>query len=83
MWHCKCLREELAVGDAVKSVPQVNHVKSFLGKLYSIFSQNPKALRELEDCAAQVHSELVKIGRVPDVRRVASSFRGLQAVWKS
>ena len=83
LWHCMCHRVELAIGDAVKSVTQVNHVKSFLDKLYSIFSQSPKAQRELEECAAQVHSELVKIGRVLDVCWVASSFRGLQAVWKS
>ena len=76
-----CQRAELALGDAVKSVPQVVHVKSFLGKLYSFFGQSPKAQRKLEDCAT--HNELVKIGRVLDVRWVASSFWGLQAVWKN
>ena len=78
-----CHRVELGIGDAVKLVPQVNHVKSFLGKLYSIFSQSPKAQRALEEYATQVHYEFVKIGRVLDVRWVASSFRGLQDVWKS
>lgn len=83
LWHCICHRIELAVGDGVKSVSQINHVKSFLDKLYSIFSQSPKTQRELEECASQVHSELVKIGRVLDVRWVASSYRSLLAVWKS
>lgn len=83
LWHCMCHRIELAIGDAVKSVGQVNHVKSFLDKLYSVFSQSPKAQRELEECAAMVHCELLKIGRVLDVRWVASSYRSLLAVWKS
>ena len=44
----------LAIGDAVKSVIQVNHVKSFLDKLYSIFSQSPKPQRELEESSFRV-----------------------------
>lgn len=83
LWHCMCHRIELAVGDAVKSVSGVNHVKFFLDKLYSIFSQSPKAARELQECASSVHSELLKIGRVLGVRWVASSYRSLIAVWKS
>lgn len=83
LWHCMCHRIELAIGDAISSVCQVNHVKSFLDKLYSVFSQSAKAQRELEDCAHSVHSEILKIGRVLDVRWVASSYRSLCAVWKS
>ena len=83
LWHCMCHRIELAIGDAVKSVGQVNHVKSFLDKLYSVFSQSPKAQRELEESASQVHSELLRIGRVLDFRWAASSYRSLCAVWKS
>lgn len=49
---------KLAVGDAKKLVTQVNHVKTFMDKLYSLFSQSPKAPRELEDSAIQVHSKL-------------------------
>lgn len=83
LWHCMCHRIELAVGDAVKSVTQINHIKSFLDKLYSIFSQSPKANRELQVCAKTVHSELLKIGRVLGVRWVASSHRSLLAIWQS
>lgn len=83
LWHCMCHRIELAVGDAVKSVSQVNHVKSMLDKLYSIYSQSPKMQRELELCAQAVGSELNKVGRVLGVRWVASSYQSLLAVWKS
>ena len=54
LWHCMCHRVKLAIGDAVKSVIQVNHVKSFLDKLYSIFSQSPKPQRELEESSFRV-----------------------------
>lgn len=83
LWHCMCHRIELAIGDAVKSVTQINHVKSMLDKLYSIYSQSPKAQRELETCAAAVGAELKKIGRVLGVRWVASSYQALSAVWSS
>ena len=44
-WHCMCHRVELAVGDAAKAVTRVNHVKIFLDKVYSLYSQSPKAQR--------------------------------------
>lgn len=65
------------------SVSQVNHPKSFLEKLYAIFSQSSKAQRELEECAQSVHAVVLKIGKVLDVRWVASSYRSLYAVWRS
>ena len=37
----------------------------------------------LEESASQVHIELLRIGRVSDVRLAASSYRSLCAVWKS
>lgn len=83
LWHCMCHRIELAIGDAVKSITQVNHVKSMLDKLYSVYSYSPKAQRELEQCASAVGSQLRKIGRVLGVRWVASSFQSLEAVWIS
>lgn len=83
LWHCMCHRIELAINDAVDSVTQINHVKSFLDKLYSIYHVSAKAQRELAECAQSVESELAKIGRVLDVRWVASSHRSLLAVWKS
>ena len=57
LWHCMCHRVELAIGDAVKSVTQINHVKAFLDKLYAVSSQSPKANRELAEAAQTVHSE--------------------------
>ncbi len=82
-WHCLNHRLELSVHDAVKVCTQVNHFKIFLDKLYSVYSTSPKHKRELEQCASELGSEVNKIGKVLDVRWVASSNRSVKAVWKS
>ena len=80
LWHCMCHRIELAVGDAVKSVTAVNHVKVFMDKLYSLYSQSPSLNRELQTVAASLGVELLKIGRVFDIRWSASSYRTVNAI---
>lgn len=82
-WHCFNHRLELSVHDAVKACTEVNHFKTFMLKLYTIYSASPKNRRALEQCAAEVGSELLKIGRILGVRWVASSFRSVKAVWVS
>ncbi|XP_051782557.1 E3 SUMO-protein ligase KIAA1586-like [Erpetoichthys calabaricus] len=81
VWHCMNHRLELAVSDAVDEVNSVNHFKAFMQKLYSLYSMSNK--NELKDAAAEVDSQLLCIGRVLDVRREASSFRTVRAVWTS
>lgn len=80
-WHCLNHRLELAVGDAVKCCTESNHFRSFLDKLYSLYSQSPKNLRELDKAAESVGTQLRKIGCVLNVRWVASSYRTVEAVW--
>uniref|UniRef100_A0A3B4U872 HAT C-terminal dimerisation domain-containing protein n=1 Tax=Seriola dumerili TaxID=41447 RepID=A0A3B4U872_SERDU len=74
---------ELAVSDAVDEVNSVNHFKTFIQKLYSRYSTSNKNERELINAAAEVGSQLFHIGRILDVRWVASSFRSVRAVWTS
>lgn len=81
--HCMNHRLELAVSNAVDEVTGVNHFKIFMQKLYSLYSMSNKNERELKDAAAEVGSQLLRIGRVLDVRWVASSFRTVRAVWTS
>lgn len=71
---------ELAVSDSVDKVTAINHFKIFVEKLHNIYSKSNKNQRELLEAAAEVGSQVLKIGRVLDVRWVASSFR---AVWTS
>jgi hypothetical protein len=82
-WHCFNHRLELSVGDAVKCCSEVNHFKCFLDTLYALYSQSPKCQRELAECASELQVQLHRIGRVLDVRWVASSCRTVPAVWKS
>ena len=82
-WHCWNHRLELAVNDAVKNCTEINHFKMLMDKLYSIFSMSPKHQRSLVACAAELSVSLRRIGRILDVRWVASSFRTVNAVWSS
>ena len=82
-WHCYNHRLELAVNDAVKSCCQVIHFKSFMDRLYSLYSMSPNNRRLLDQCASQLGIQVRKIGKILDVRWVASSFRAVKAVWDS
>ena len=42
-----------------------------------------KNRRRLEQCASEIGAEVNKIGKILDVRWVASSFRAVKAVWNS
>jgi hypothetical protein len=82
-WHCFNHRLELSVGDAAKSCSEINHFKAFMDTLYATYSVSPKAQRELSECANQLDVQLLRIGRVLNVRWVASSCRTVKAVWES
>jgi hypothetical protein len=82
-WHCFNHRLELAVSDAVKCCVAINDLKSFMDTLYATYSMSPKMQRELAECASELEVQLARIGRVLDVRWVASSCRSVAAVWRS
>ena len=82
-WHCSAHRLELMVGDALKATTATNYFQSFMDKIYCTYSQSPKNQRELEEVAAELHQQLLKIGRVFSIRWIASSFRTVRAVWQS
>uniref|UniRef100_A0A8C5MST2 DUF4371 domain-containing protein n=1 Tax=Leptobrachium leishanense TaxID=445787 RepID=A0A8C5MST2_9ANUR len=82
-WHCLCHRLELSISDTIDSVPGLQHVTSFFEKLYAVYHQSPKNLRELFECAKELEVQILKIGKVFTVRWVASSQRAIRAVWES
>ena len=80
-WHCANHRLELAVGDMAKEVSGMNNIQSFFDKLYSTYHASSKNQRELRDCSQELNTQILKIGRILDVRWVASSERSVKAVW--
>lgn len=74
VWHCLNHRLQLAVTDAINDVTAVNHFVIFFDKLYTIYSRSPKNQRELDEKAQKVGEQLRKIGRIFNVRWVASSY---------
>lgn len=81
VWHCLNHRLELAVGDSVDDVTQINHFKSLLDKIYTIFSRSPKNEKEIRNCSERLGDQFHKIGRVLGTRWVASSHRTVSAIW--
>ncbi|XP_063788503.1 E3 SUMO-protein ligase KIAA1586-like [Pseudophryne corroboree] len=83
LWHCMNHRLELAVDQALDVTGGTNDFRSFLDTLYTLYSQSPKNVRELSAQANELHVLLKKIGRVFNVRWVASSWRAVNAVWQT
>ncbi|CAI6367147.1 unnamed protein product [Macrosiphum euphorbiae] len=81
-WHCMNHRLELAVNDSVKDVTATNHFKAFLDSLYALYNRSPKNQNELKTICTELDMIFLKVGRVLDVRWVASSYRAVQAIWK-
>ena len=80
--HCQAHRLELAVNQAVHSVNSISHFQMFVDSLYSLYSRSPKNQRELEAAANEVGVELLRVGRMFDVRWVFSSFQAVRALWR-
>src|ERR1700731_3693645 len=83
VWHCLNHRLELAVHDAVSEVTAINHFKSFIDAVYSLYTQSTKNQRELRGVSSELETQILRIGRILDVRWVASSFMTVRAVWVS
>ncbi|KAF0746987.1 E3 SUMO-protein ligase KIAA1586-like, partial [Aphis craccivora] len=81
-WHCINHRLELAVNDVLKDITVTYHFKHFLDTLYSLYSRSPKNQNELKLHCVSLNEIFLKIGRVLDVRWVASSYRIVKVVWK-
>lgn len=83
IFHCMAHKLELAIHDVLKTSTELSHFQMFAESLYSHFSRSPKNRNQLEIVAKEVHTELLKIGRIFDIRWVASSLRSVQAIWQN
>ncbi|QQP53599.1 Uncharacterized protein FKW44_006129, partial [Caligus rogercresseyi] len=80
IWHCLNHRLELAVAQALEATGGTKDFQAFLDALYTLYSQSPKSMRELSECAHNLQITLRRIGRVFNVRWVASSWRAVNAM---
>ncbi|KAJ4922910.1 hypothetical protein JOQ06_022583 [Pogonophryne albipinna] len=83
LWHCLNHRLELAVYQALDVTGGTKDFQAFMDSLYSLYSQSPKNMRQLSECAHNLDIALRRIGKVFSVRWVASSWRAVSAVWQS
>jgi len=81
-WHCLNHRLELAVNDSIKDIGATNHFKSFIDGLYVLYNASPKNQKELKDNCNDLDVLFLKVGRVLDVRWVASSWKAVNVVWR-
>ncbi|KAF0754597.1 E3 SUMO-protein ligase KIAA1586-like [Aphis craccivora] len=82
-WHSLNHRLELAVHDSIKDIGALNHFKSFIDSLYVLYNASPKNQNELRNVCNELDILFLKLGRVLDVRWVASSWRAINVVWKT
>lgn len=86
VWHwCSCVnhRFELSVCNVSRDVTKVNHFQRFMDSVYCLYSMSPKNQSQNKKISIDLNSELIKIGRIFDVRWISSSFRCASVVWRS
>lgn len=66
--HCLAHRLELAVHDSLREVAGCNHFEFFISKLYSLYHQSAKNARLLEDAAADLNMQILRIGQIFTIR---------------
>ncbi|XP_037700315.1 E3 SUMO-protein ligase KIAA1586 homolog [Choloepus didactylus] len=82
IWNCLNHRLQLSLDDSISEIKQVNHLKIFLDKIYSIYHHSNKNQNKLlETVAKELEIEIIKIGRVMGPRWAACSLQAATAVW--
>ena len=82
-FHCLAHKLELALSDAMKHVPGIFSFKCLIEGLYAYFHKSAKNEREVRALSAEIGSHFYKIGKLFDIRWVASSFNCIDSVLKS
>jgi hypothetical protein len=80
-FHCMAHRLELAVHGVVKSVNSVSHFKMLCDKFHNIYSHSTKRLLELNTIAKELSTQILKLGKVFDVRWLMSTHNAVNALW--
>ena len=83
LWHCLSHRLQLVLDDSVTDIKQVNHLKIFMDKIYTIFHQSNKNQMELFKISEELEQQIIRIGRVFGPKWSACSLRAALAVWRA
>jgi hypothetical protein len=83
IFHCMNHKLDLAVHDAVTTTNKISHLRIFMDTLYAYYSRLPCNCRLLEKISENLGTEIRKIGKIFDVRWLSSSYRTVDAVFKS
>ncbi|XP_012296976.2 E3 SUMO-protein ligase KIAA1586 homolog isoform X2 [Aotus nancymaae] len=82
IWNCLNHRLQLSLDDSISEIKQINHLKIFLDKIYSIYHQpNKNQTKLLGTVAKELETEIIKIGRVMGPKWAACSLQAATAVW--
>lgn len=58
LWHCVNHHLELTVGDVVSKLTQINYMRNFFDKLYSLYHASPKNINQLQQCALDLSTKV-------------------------
>ena len=72
-FHCMNHKLELGVHDAVSSTGRVSSLRMFLDTLFAFYSRSPRNVRLLAAAFKKLDIEIRKVGKIFDVRWLASS----------
>uniref|UniRef100_A0A2K5RGT8 Zinc finger protein 451 n=1 Tax=Cebus imitator TaxID=2715852 RepID=A0A2K5RGT8_CEBIM len=82
IWNCLNHRLQLSLDDSISEIKQINHLKIFLDKIYSIYHQpNKNQTKLLGTVTKELETEIIKIGRVMGPKWAACSLQAATAVW--
>ena len=81
IWYCLNHRLQLVLDDSVNDIKQVNHCKTFMDKMYTIFHKSNKNQAELFNISQELGQQMLKIGKVLGPRWASCSLRSALAVW--
>ena len=80
-FYCMVHGLELAVHCAVKPVNSVLHFRILCDEFYNMYSHSSKRLLELRKVAQKLSMQILKLGKVFDVRWRMSTYNFVNALW--
>ena len=83
LWHFLNHRLQLILDNSVNDIKQVNHFKTFMNKIYTIFYQSNKNQMQLFKISEMLGQQILKIGKFLGPKWAACSLKSALAVWRA